>query len=185
MLALRSNPLLAVEELHFAKQGSLDSGEFCTHVVKIAKRCKFPNPVAEERAARDTIFLGMNTLWAMDKAINFMNEEEFLISWAPRVLSSWGRSFSLGVHCVMSYNGEAMLSDCGVTLYSYRPEIHGFPSLPALSINFLATPTILSQTIRSWMVRAVGVVCDVVTLQKLLEFLRIVAWSVVTSDDVG
>ena len=31
-----------------------------------------------------------------------------------------------------------------VTLYSYRPEIHGFPSLPALSINFLATPMILS-----------------------------------------
>ena len=48
------------------------------------------------------------------------------------------------VHWVMSCNGEAMLPDCGVTLYSYRPEIHGFPSLPALSINFLATPTILS-----------------------------------------
>ena len=44
----------------------------------------------------------------------------------------------------MSYNGEAMEPDCGVSLYSYRPEIHGFPSLPALSINFLATPTILS-----------------------------------------
>ena len=71
----------------------------------------------------------------------------------------------------MSCNREAMLPDCGVTLYSYRPEIHGFPSFPALSINFLATPT--------------GVVCDVVTLQKLLEFLGIVAWSIVTSDDVG
>ena len=35
------------------------------------------------------------------------------------------------------------------------------------------------------MVRAAGVVCDVVTLQKLLEFLGIVAWSIVTSDDVG
>ena len=28
-------------------------------------------------------------------------------------------------------------------------------------------------------------VCDVVVLQKLLEFLGIVAWSIVTSDDVG
>ena len=86
----------------------------------------------------------------------------------------------------MSCNGEAMLPDCGVTLYSYRPEIQGFLSLPALSINFLATPTILSTNpIRSWMVRAAGVVCDVVTLQKLLEFLGIVAWSIVTPDDVG
>ena len=94
------------------------------------------------------------------------------------MLGSWGRSFSLGVHCVMSCNGEAMLPDCGVTLYSYRPEIHGFPSFPALSINFLAT---LNESIRSWMVRA----CEGVMLQKLLEFLGIVAWSIVTSDDVG
>ena len=35
------------------------------------------------------------------------------------------------------------------------------------------------------MVRGAGVVCDVVTLQKLLEFLGMVAWSIVTSDDVG
>ena len=54
-------------------------------------------------------------------------------SWAPKVLGSWGRSLSLGVYCVMSCNGEAMLPDCGVTLYSYRPEIHSFPSFPALS----------------------------------------------------
>ena len=33
--------------------------------------------------------------------------------------------------------------------------------------------------------RAAGVVCDVVTLQKLLEFLGIVAWSIVTPDDVA
>ena len=66
------------------------------------------------------------------------------ISWAPKVLGSWGRSLSLDVHCVMSCNGDAILPDCGVTLYSYRPEIHGFPSLPALSINFLATLTIIS-----------------------------------------
>ena len=85
LLAPRSNPLLAIEELDFAKQGSIDSGEFHAHVVKIAKRCKFPNPEAEERAERDTIFLGMNSTWARDKAINLMNEErkeltvEFLI----------------------------------------------------------------------------------------------------------
>ena len=63
----------------------MNSGEFHAHVVKIAERCKFPNPEAEERAVRDTIFLGMNSTWARDKAINLMNEEgkeltvEFLI----------------------------------------------------------------------------------------------------------
>ena len=62
LLAPKSYPLLAVEELHFAKQGSMDSGEFHAHVVKIAKRCKFP-------------FLGMNSTWTRDKAINLMNEE--------------------------------------------------------------------------------------------------------------
>ena len=75
LLAPKSNPLLAVEELHFAKQGSMTSGEFHSHIVKIAKRCKFPNPEAEERAIRDAIFLGMNSQWARDKAINLINEE--------------------------------------------------------------------------------------------------------------
>ena len=85
LLAPKSNPLLDVEELHFAKQGSMDSGEFHTHVVKIAKRCRFPCTKAEERAIRDTIFLGMNSTQARDKAINLKNEEgneltvEFLI----------------------------------------------------------------------------------------------------------
>ena len=74
MLAPKSNPLLAVEELHFAKQGSMDSGEFHAHVVKIAKRCRFPCTKAEERAIRDTIFLGMNSTQAKDQAINLMNE---------------------------------------------------------------------------------------------------------------
>ena len=41
LLAPKSNPLLAVEELHFAKQGSMTSGEFHSHIVKIAKICKF------------------------------------------------------------------------------------------------------------------------------------------------
>ena len=44
-------------------------------MVKIAKRCKFPNPAAEERGIRDAIFLGMNSTWARDKAINLMNKE--------------------------------------------------------------------------------------------------------------
>ena len=75
LLTPKSNPLLAIEELHFTKQGSMTSGEFHSHIVKIAKRCKFPNPQAEERAIRDAIFLGMNSQWARDKAINLMNEE--------------------------------------------------------------------------------------------------------------
>ena len=53
----------------------MDSGIFHAHVVKIAKTCKLPCAKAEERAIRDTIFLGMNSTWARDKAINLMNEE--------------------------------------------------------------------------------------------------------------
>ena len=53
----------------------MTSGKFHSHIVKIAKRCKFPNPEAEERTIRDAIFLGMNSQWARDKAINLMNEE--------------------------------------------------------------------------------------------------------------
>ena len=75
LLALKSDPLLAVEELHFAKQDSMTSGEFHSHIVKIAKRCQFSNPETEERAIRDAIFLGMNSQQARDKAINLMNEE--------------------------------------------------------------------------------------------------------------
>ena len=75
LLAPKLNPLLAVEELHFAKQGSMTSKEFHSHIVKIAKRCKFPNPEAEERAIRDAIFSGMNSQQVRDKAINLMNEE--------------------------------------------------------------------------------------------------------------
>ena len=73
-LAPRSNPLLTVEDLHFAKQGSMTSGEFHSHIVKV-KRCQFPCPEAEERAIRDAIFMGMNSQRARDKAINLMNEE--------------------------------------------------------------------------------------------------------------
>ena len=75
LLAPKSNPLLAVEELHFAKQDSMTSEEFHSYIVKIAKRCKFPSPETEERAIRNAIFLGMNSQQARDKAINLMNEE--------------------------------------------------------------------------------------------------------------
>ena len=57
----RSNPLLAVEDLYLAKQGSMTSGEFHSHILKIVKRCQFPCQQAEERAVRDAIFMGMNS----------------------------------------------------------------------------------------------------------------------------
>ena len=74
-LTPRSNPLLAVEDLYLAKQGSMTSGEFHSHILKIVKRCQFPCQQAEERATRDAIFMGMNSQRARDKAINLMNEE--------------------------------------------------------------------------------------------------------------
>ena len=74
-LTPRSNPLLAVEDLYLAKQDSMTSGEFHSHILKIVKRCQFPCQKAEERAIRDAIFMGMNSQWARDKAINLMNEE--------------------------------------------------------------------------------------------------------------
>ena len=74
-LTPRSNPLLAVEDLYLAKQGSMTSGEFPSHILKIVKRCQFPNQEAEERAVRDAIFMGVNSQRDRDKAINLMNEE--------------------------------------------------------------------------------------------------------------
>ena len=61
VLTPRSNPLLAVEDLYLTKQGSMTSGEFHSHILKIVKRCQFPCQEAEERAVRDTIFMGMNS----------------------------------------------------------------------------------------------------------------------------
>ena len=61
VLTPRSNPLLAVEDLYLAKQGSMTSGEFHSHILKIVKRCQFPCQQTEERAVRDTIFMGMNS----------------------------------------------------------------------------------------------------------------------------
>ena len=75
VLTPRTNPLLAVEDLHLTKQGSMTSGEFHSHILKMVKRCQFPNQEAEERAIRDAIFIGMNSQRARDKAINLMNEE--------------------------------------------------------------------------------------------------------------
>ena len=76
ILTPRSNPLLAVEELHLTKQGSMTSQEFHSQILEIVKRCRFPNQAAEDRAVRDAIFIGMNSQWTKDKAINFMNEED-------------------------------------------------------------------------------------------------------------
>ena len=76
ILTPRSNPLLAVEELNLTKQGSMTSEEFYSQILEIVKRCHFPNQAAEDRAIRDAIFIGTNSQWAKDKAINLMNEEE-------------------------------------------------------------------------------------------------------------
>ena len=76
ILTPSSNPLLAMEELHLAKQGSMTSQEFYSQILEIVKRCRFPNQAAEDRAIRDAIFIGMNSQQAKDKAINLMNEEE-------------------------------------------------------------------------------------------------------------
>ena len=76
VLTPRSNPLLAVEDLHLTKQGSMTSEEFHSHILQIVKRCQFSCQQAEERAITDAIFIGMNSQQARDKAINLMNEEE-------------------------------------------------------------------------------------------------------------
>ena len=59
LLAPKSNPLLAVEELHFAKQGSMTSGEFHSHIVKIAKRCKFSPQIQRQKKELS----GMQSFW--------------------------------------------------------------------------------------------------------------------------
>ena len=57
-LTPRSNPLLAVEDLYLTKQGSMTSGEFHSHILKIVKRCQFPCQKAEERAHQGCYFHG-------------------------------------------------------------------------------------------------------------------------------
>ena len=56
LLACKSNPLLAVEELHFAKQGSMTSGEFHSHIVKKDAN----SPTLRQRKGP----LGMQFFWA-------------------------------------------------------------------------------------------------------------------------
>ena len=111
ILTPRSNPLLAVEDLHLAKQGSMTSEEFHSHILQIVKRCQFPCQKAEERSVRDAIFIGMNSQRARDKAINLMNEEgkevtvEFLMNHLAvedgntqhRFLSQLDSSFSVNM----------------------------------------------------------------------------------------
>ena len=58
LLAPKSNPLSAVEELHFAKQGSMTSGEFHSHIVKIQKDASSPT----QRQKKGP--LGIQSFWA-------------------------------------------------------------------------------------------------------------------------
>ena len=75
LLAPKSNPLLAVEELYILKQGSMTYGEFHAQITKTAKRCSFPNKEAQERAIRDVRYSGMNSTHVWDKATNFMKND--------------------------------------------------------------------------------------------------------------
>ena len=74
MLAPRSNPLLAVEDLHCLKQHSMTAEEFYSQVQEIAQRCILPNKVAEERVIKDALYLGMSSQKVRNKCINFMND---------------------------------------------------------------------------------------------------------------
>ena len=56
-LTSRSNPLLAIEDLYLAKQGSMTSGEFYSHIIKIVKRCQFPSKRQRKEPS------GMLSLW--------------------------------------------------------------------------------------------------------------------------
>ena len=57
LLAPKSNPLLAVEEVHFTKQGSMTSGEFHSHIVKIAK------DVSSQIQRQKKELSGMQSFW--------------------------------------------------------------------------------------------------------------------------
>ena len=50
LLAPKSNQLLAVEELHSAKQGSMTSREFHSHIVKIAKKIQVPQSTGRRKS---------------------------------------------------------------------------------------------------------------------------------------
>ena len=91
----------------------MTSGEFHSHIVKIVKRCQFPCQKAEERAIRDAIFIGMNSQWARDKAINLMNEE--------------GKEFT--VNFLMN---QLAVEDCN-TQHKFLPQLNS-----SSSVNFAA-----------------------------------------------
>ena len=57
VLTPRSNPLLAVEDLYLAKQGSMTSGEFHSHILKIVKNASFH--VSKQRREQS----GIQFLW--------------------------------------------------------------------------------------------------------------------------
>ena len=71
----RSNPLLAMEELHLTKQGSMTSEEFYSHILQIVKKMSVSKPRGRGKSHQGCNFIGMNSQWARDKAINLMNEE--------------------------------------------------------------------------------------------------------------
>ena len=75
LLAPKSNPLLAVEELHFAKQGSMTSGEFYSQLLKLQKDVSSQTQRQKKELSGMKIFLVINSQQARDKAINLMNEE--------------------------------------------------------------------------------------------------------------
>ena len=56
-LTPRSNPLLAVEDLYLAKQGSMTSGEFHSHILKIVKM-PVPMPTSRGESCQGCNFYG-------------------------------------------------------------------------------------------------------------------------------
>ena len=75
LLAPKSNPLLAVEELYNLKQSSMTMAEFHTQISKMVRRCNFPNKEAGERSIKD-VYRGMNSQCVRDKALNLTNNEK-------------------------------------------------------------------------------------------------------------
>ena len=58
ILTPRSNPLLAVEELHLAKQGSMTSQEFYSQILEIVKKMPFSKPRSRRKSHQ-----GCNLHW--------------------------------------------------------------------------------------------------------------------------
>ena len=56
ILTPRSNPLLAVEDLHLAKQGSMTSEEFHSHVLQIVKKMSVSKPRGRGKSCRGCNF---------------------------------------------------------------------------------------------------------------------------------